>query len=309
MATRVPGRLSGSDGFVNETMECLWINFFIPSLVAEEVQAANEMVVETVDKLLDGAATSLGPQADLTRSLLNAPDYLFVSTNVAKAFPELIESAIISEYSTFLPGNIASSWQQGKKFNRVMAVQVHRPVRYAAVTASLGLALSLLQYAAATPYLLQRMFVRFCQPFFLSAFVFLFSILVESPVSAAVLAVGLAVLIGLLIAGRYRQSSTARKIQPVPQESDGCDESIGSVSDPSPSASSPMVSDNDDDSISFSLSFSEGTISPPSVSDLNDDFSEPSCDEILDDESDKGSTNSSIDSGESQGRSSKSSLN
>jgi hypothetical protein len=75
--------------FLFETVECIWIQFIIPNLVFSEVQRACNLLSETVNEL------SLSHSNSANKLFLNVPDYLFLSTNVAKAFPELMESVII----------------------------------------------------------------------------------------------------------------------------------------------------------------------------------------------------------------------
>jgi len=43
--------------------------------------------------------------------VLDAPRYLFVSTNVAQMFPDLLESVIIRSYHSYLPGEIGNKWK------------------------------------------------------------------------------------------------------------------------------------------------------------------------------------------------------
>lgn len=43
--------------------------------------------------------------------ILDATRYLYVSTNVAKRFPNLIESAVILSYRTYLPGESSRKWR------------------------------------------------------------------------------------------------------------------------------------------------------------------------------------------------------
>ncbi len=47
--------------------------------------------------------------------MFNALEYLYVSTNVAKAFPDLFESALIRLHRNYLPGNMALNWKQGSQ--------------------------------------------------------------------------------------------------------------------------------------------------------------------------------------------------
>ena len=44
--------------FINETLEVVWMNFFVPTLVAEEVQAVSTSVLDIVQNLCSSLATS-----------------------------------------------------------------------------------------------------------------------------------------------------------------------------------------------------------------------------------------------------------
>ena len=89
-----------------ETMECVWINCAIPILVSSEVRRVGDDIVEVVHQMCSGEKLQ-------TEYFLNAPDYLFVSTNVAKKFPDLMESILVQAYTTHLPGELARKWQVG----------------------------------------------------------------------------------------------------------------------------------------------------------------------------------------------------
>jgi len=170
-----------------ETMECVWINCAVPILVSAEVRRVGDSILEVVqhmcaeDKAVD---TSL---------FLNAPDYLFVSTNVAKKFPSLMESIVVQTYTNHLPGELAKIWQVGS----VARINRHQRIRDATMLASM---LAGLQFLATAPFLIHRMFVRFSQPFVFSAFVLFWQLVVSSVIYLGV-AVGVFVL--LLAYGVY----------------------------------------------------------------------------------------------------------
>ena len=86
--------------FVNETTECVWINFFVPSLVKDEVWAVAKDLSTTIGQLC-----MLEKRDD--HIFLDVPKYLFISANVAKAFPHLLESVIVRSYESHLPGTLA----------------------------------------------------------------------------------------------------------------------------------------------------------------------------------------------------------
>ncbi|KAJ1431424.1 hypothetical protein B484DRAFT_42826 [Ochromonadaceae sp. CCMP2298] len=154
--------------FVFETMECGWINCVIPSMVSSEVREVGTHIAGVVQTLCSGAAQE-------SRFFLHAPDYLFVSTGVAKSFPGLMESILVQAYSSHLPGELSQKWQVG-----ALARQ-RRRLLMRNTTLLAGL-LSTLQYLGTAPFILHRMFIRFLQPFVFSALVLCYLLLTASPI-------------------------------------------------------------------------------------------------------------------------------
>jgi hypothetical protein len=182
--------------FINETMETLWLHYVVPLMAAKEVVAAHRVLVDLVETFC--AADSQSTSGGSAQGPFNAAEYLFVSTNVAKAFPLLMEALIVQSYVTPLPGESARQWHQ-TRWQRFWS-RIHTPrggnvvVRY--TVSALLTALALLEYGATAPYLLQKMLVRICQPFLVSFIVLAFYLVIQSPlfialflVSAAALAV------------------------------------------------------------------------------------------------------------------------
>jgi len=204
--------------FINESLECVWMNFFVPTLVSSEVQFANSIIIDTVNNLCkvneeDNVGSSSG------KHLVNAPDYLFVSTNVAKAYPNLMESIIIQTYSNHLPGELAKKWSGGGFMRRVMTRSNQRSRGILGITAVLTLILSVMQYAATAPYMIQRMFVRFCQPFLLSGIIVLYYTVIRSPIYIAIFALAVLSLVGYVIYKYWSSASSQSKgrlaVQPI----------------------------------------------------------------------------------------------
>jgi hypothetical protein len=155
-----------------ETMECVWINCCIPVLVSSEVRRVGDDIIEVVQQMCAGR------QTDPTY-FLNAPDFLFVSTNIAKRFPELMESILVRMYHSHLPGEMARIWQVGA------VARTNRRERIRRATL-LGGILGTLQYLGTAPFVLHRMFVRFSQPFAFSALVLFWQIIVSNQLYAII---------------------------------------------------------------------------------------------------------------------------
>jgi hypothetical protein len=157
-----------------ETMECVWINCAIPALVSNEVRMAGQSVIEVVQHLCANGVVE-------SEMFLNAPDYLFVSTNVAKKFSHLMESILVQAYVSHLPGELAKTWQEDH--SNMARIQRGRTLRSAA---SLML---MLQYIGTAPFIMHRLFIRFVQPFFFSGLVILWALVVNDPIYLSVLCV------------------------------------------------------------------------------------------------------------------------
>jgi len=146
-----------------ETMECVWVNCAIPVLVSDEVRRVGDSLTEVIHNLCSNAETD-------SNMFLNAPDYLFVSTNVAKKFPMLMESILVQAYTTHLPGELARKWQVGS----VARIQRFHRARRATL---FGATVAVLQYLGTAPFVVQRLFIRFVQPFAFSALVLLLNVI------------------------------------------------------------------------------------------------------------------------------------
>lgn len=203
-----------------ETMECLWINFFVPSLVAEEVQRVNTLLVDTVDSICVDAqrqqhTEKYGAKEETRLQLLNAADYLFVSAKMAKAYPRLVESMIVQSYQSHLPGEIAKKWLLGAN---ARITRYNRSLRQASLLSSLVLAL---QSIATAPFLLQRVLLRFTQPLFLTSLIMLWSVIYQSVLYMTLFVAGVA-MVAAFLAYRYlvessshRRGSMRHKIVPI----------------------------------------------------------------------------------------------
>jgi len=188
-----------------ETMECIWMQFLIPSLVSSEMERVSRVLS---DVLLQICTQSV---ASPTSTILNAADYLFVSTKVAKANPHhLMESFIVLSYQSHLPGELSHIWTHRSAAHG----SVHRRGGTFRFTTVLGLTLNMLQTLATAPAVLHRMFIRFIQPFFLAVLLYAGSYVIESPVYTAVTAVGVALLMAAMVYKFRAPESSMSSIHP-----------------------------------------------------------------------------------------------
>ena len=243
--------------FINETLECLWLNYFVPLLAAREVTIAHKVLLDLTDKFCKNSSP------DRIESL-NAPDYLFISTTVSKAFPHLMESSIVDLYRSHLPGESAKHWHKtmlSAAFDEVAVLTGgeggwNRVVRYSRVPI-LSL-LSLLEFCGTLPYLLQRMFVRFCQPFVVSGLAFLTSLIIQSPISISISIIFVIGIFILMFRGKLKEISNIFKINPFPVvETTGSDSKLQPNSDLVASASSDESSESS--SLSFNVSLPDSS--------------------------------------------------
>jgi hypothetical protein len=219
---------------LNETMECLWIQCVIPMLVSDEVRKVGDSITEIISDLC-----STTPKD--SRLFLNAPDYLFVSTNLAKKFPQLMESIVVQSYFSHIPGELSKLWNVGS----VARIRRYHSLRRITVLTTL---LSIFQYLGTAPFLLHRLFIRFIQPFVFGGLVLLWSIIASSPIYIALMSLVLVIIFAFCVYKYiYGSSSSVSNnlsvITPlVDEQSHGMMMMNGGLS-----SSDAVVEDDDDD--------------------------------------------------------------
>ena len=157
---------------LNETLECIWIQCLIPMIVSDEVRKVGDSITEII---VDLCSTS----SQNKRIFLNAPDYLFISTNVAKKFPNLMESIVIQSYFSHIPGELSKLWKNNN-YNRIRQYN-HNQIWINNIK-SLTTILSLLQYFGTFPIILHKLFIRFIQPFLLGGLTLIWSIIITNTI-------------------------------------------------------------------------------------------------------------------------------
>ena len=219
---------------LNETMECLWIQCVIPMLVSDEVRKVGDSITEIISDLC-----STTPKD--SRLFLNAPDYLFVSTNLAKKFPQLMESIVVQSYFSHIPGELSKLWNVGS----VARIRRYHSLRRITVLTTL---LSIFQYLGTAPFLLHRLFIRFVQPFVFGGLALLWTIIASSPVYIALMSLVLVIIVASCVYKYIYGSSSCISnnfsvITPiVDEQSHGMMMMNGGLS-----SSDAVVDDNDDD--------------------------------------------------------------
>ena len=205
-----------------ETMECVWINCVVPALVSDEVRTAGDSIKEVVYDLCQ----SSGEDA---RYFLNAPEFLFVSTNLAKKFPHLMESILVQSYYSHVPGELSKKWQVGA----LARINHHNRLRSFAVLTSV---LGVLQVMGTAPFIVHRMFVRFTQPFVFTALVLFCLLIASNPIFIAIVGTLLVTAIVYVVyrlwqpKGRPGSADTSRRpVTPLVVGVSDADEIFGAV--------------------------------------------------------------------------------
>ncbi len=151
---------------------------FLPSFSFQAIQ----QICDKDNLTLNPNLTILNPHSNETDGqsnipvLLDAPRYLFVSTNVSMKFPTLLESVIIQSYHTYYPTE--SIWS-GDRFQSSLSpvswfsTLYSRPIK--------SLITSMFQYIGATSPTLQRVLIHLIQPLFMSSLIYLWIILLSHP--------------------------------------------------------------------------------------------------------------------------------
>jgi hypothetical protein len=179
---------------LNETMECLWMHCFVPSLVHSEVSRAFHFLDEAITTLCFASPD------DNQIYFLDAPQYLFVSVNVTNKFPDLLESHIVRAYRNHAPIESMSRQWRGSDVSFTAKYR-----RWAVLVASL---VTTLQIIAASPFIIQRILIRLLQPWILAAISMCFIYLWKNPIALAFVCFSF---VGVASFGIYKYNADRRR--------------------------------------------------------------------------------------------------
>jgi hypothetical protein len=163
------------------TIECLYLQCVIPHLVSTEIFKAQG--------LLRGIARSIANKASHTRitayqqrksedteshDSLNAPEFFFVSTQVARSFPNMLESLIIFSYRSILPGEISHRWKEAYRWSVLQQPHLDDSAKSTMLKESKPKKWSMMvaNVVAWIPMSVQRLFVGCLQPCAMGGLVF-----------------------------------------------------------------------------------------------------------------------------------------
>jgi len=156
-------------------------------LVSDDVRRVGDSITEIISDLCSNTPKD-------SRLFLNAPDYLFVSTSLAKKFPTLMESIVVQSYFSHVPGGLSKRWNVGS----VARIRRYHNLRHITLLTTI---LGSIQYFGTLPFMLHRLFIRFIQPFVFGGLVVLWTIIISSPIYVALMSL----LLGILLAfGIYK---------------------------------------------------------------------------------------------------------
>ena len=120
------------DVFVFESLETMYLHYVVPSLVPTKefekvLMVLNDIISHLCEVNLEHDSyyarilrQALYPESQNNGSdiefhdtqTFNASGYLFVSHNVAKAFPQLLESILVLSYTSLTPGDLYMKWRK-----------------------------------------------------------------------------------------------------------------------------------------------------------------------------------------------------
>ena len=186
---------------LNETMECVWIQCIIPMLVSNDVRRVGDSITDIVNDLCSNTPKD-------SRLFLNAPEYLFVSTNLAKKFPTLMESIVVQSYFNHIPGELSKLWNVGS----VARIRRYHNLRHITL---LTIILGSIQYFGTLPLLLHRLFIRFVQPFVFGGLVLFWAIISSNSLYVALMSLVLGILVAFGVYKYFFSGSSSSKLSPI----------------------------------------------------------------------------------------------
>ena len=163
-----------------ETTECVMVHFLIPDLVRTEVQTAGIALRNIVKQVCTSQSLSLSSSS--SNVLLDAPRYLFVSTNVAEKYPDMLESVLIRSYHSYWPGPYSEKWKLDHSSRLSLPIggsgMLNGVTRGFSVTVVL---ISLLKEFGASSPGIQRLLLHSVQPLVVAAIFYAGSALLLQP--------------------------------------------------------------------------------------------------------------------------------
>jgi hypothetical protein len=215
--------------FYSETLLCLYVHCFVPSTVSHtEIKRVQSILHHCIHSMCKDFFDPTD-HSESDRQLLNAADYFFVSTHVAKAYPDLMESMIVLAYKSFMPGAIAHKW---KRHDAIAdASHGHEEINHAPVGEEIKLIASthnsfaqrvLLSIAifftvletmlvTSVPLSVQKMIVRFLEPFLWGGLSYTWLLISNSTVGVSLFVIAVAAMIFMIVYRYYKDVRKSKK--------------------------------------------------------------------------------------------------
>jgi hypothetical protein len=167
-------------------------------MVYREVLLATTNMIENLEKFFSSSVPN-------TKYFLNAPAFLFVSTNVCVHFPKLIESMVVKTYYSHLPGELLSrKWRYHPSVLDPTQSSFFG-LRNVTVFSTL---FGLLKVMGSAPFIYQRIVIRLTQPIFVTGASYVFIAFISKNKVAIALSVVLAVVIAGFLYWRSHRRHT-----------------------------------------------------------------------------------------------------
>ena len=178
-----------------ETIECLYINIIIPYVVREKVFEAYQTLFELIDINCD---INKKIKNDTCSNYINVPNILYVSTNVTKKYPDIIESVIVSSYNTCFPGKISAVWNKNnnKLYNLLYEKQDSIYTVMGISVFFISGFVFLIQTISTVPFMFQRVIIKFVQPVMLLSLVIVYNAIIQNIYLSVILCLLLSGLVG-----------------------------------------------------------------------------------------------------------------
>jgi hypothetical protein len=190
-----------------ETSECAIVQFVIPDLARHEVTSANYVIMQAIQQICGSHTRG--------KDALDAPRYLFVSTNLAQKFPGLLESVIIQSYHSHSPGQFSNVWKGREATGPWWSPMrgTHRSKKFFLTS----LLVAWLQKLGALSPTLQRVIIHMLQPMVASGLVLLWFPLQKHPELWSVVGL-LALYLGYLVYQNYQADHQSAGVGESPSE-------------------------------------------------------------------------------------------
>jgi hypothetical protein len=185
----------------SETLQCLYINYLVPRLLSRtDIEKVRNILQACIIQLChahsEGSPISPDWSEDHTVKhvkplyFVDTSNYLFVSKRVARAYPSMMESMMIASYHSMFPGKVGKKWHS-QAIGQTTHIDEKRyilwfDVRKGVTALTMFLTLSIVQFMTSAPVRLQKLTVRFCEPFLIGIAALTWSYVVQSWTAIAI---------------------------------------------------------------------------------------------------------------------------